>query len=652
MSQILHIPGENKRLIYLVHSYKHAVITSLVNPELLRSVREEIQNNITFTPKETDIYKIFQSGDLANLDGLDDASLEKLPSLLKLRDALYSAPFRNYLSTITGAGKLSGSKTDMAVNVYTGGSHLLCHDDVIGSRRISYILYLTHPDHPWQAEWGGALRLFPTKTVKDEEGNDIKIPEPDHTVSIPPAFNQLSFFAVQPGESFHDVEEVYRLPDEGDSQDVENRKTRMAISGWFHIPQEGEDGFEEGLEEKLAKRSTLQQLQGPADEYDRPQPNVIDYDDDDDEGEENKEAEEALLTEEDLDFLLKYMTPMFLTPDTMEQITENFQMDSQLRLETFLGKKFAEKLKAYIETEEKKSLPETAPEIESKTEWKVARPPHKQRFLYQQATSKSDGEKNPLQELLEDFLPSPAFKKWLSLATGIENLVSHDVLARRFRKGSDYTLASGYKGEVPRLEFTLGITPTDGWGDDDDEDEDDQDGAEETAQQEGLGQSKGKGKGKASEADEDKEDKDEIDVGGYEAYMAGDDDDDDEEDEDEEDGDDANPKAGKSSKPKADPAIYRAADDEEDDGILFSMPAGWNRFSLVLRDRGTLKFVKYVSRSAKGDRWDITGDIELAEEALEELDEEELAALMAQADELDGEDDDEDDEIDDDEGDE
>jgi hypothetical protein len=29
----------------------------------------------------------------------------------------------------------------------------------------------------------------------------------------------------------------------------------------------------------------------------------------------------------------------------------------------------------------------------------------------------------------------------------------------------------------------------------------------------------------------------------------------------------------------------------------------------VLRDSGTLKFVKYVSAAAKGDRWDITGEI-------------------------------------------
>jgi len=97
------------------HSYKHAVIQNLVDDQLLRNVRNEIRENIHFTPKETDIYKIHQSGDLANLDGLEDTALKRLPSLLTLRDSLYSSAFRKYLSEITQSGPLSGVKTDMAV---------------------------------------------------------------------------------------------------------------------------------------------------------------------------------------------------------------------------------------------------------------------------------------------------------------------------------------------------------------------------------------------------------------------------------------------------------------------------------------------------------------------------------------------------------
>lgn len=42
----------------------------------------------------------------------------------------------------TGCGDLS-DQTDCACNVHAAGGHLLCHDDVIGNRRVSYIIYLT-----------------------------------------------------------------------------------------------------------------------------------------------------------------------------------------------------------------------------------------------------------------------------------------------------------------------------------------------------------------------------------------------------------------------------------------------------------------------------------------------------------------------------
>jgi Rps23 Pro-64 3,4-dihydroxylase Tpa1-like proline 4-hydroxylase len=564
----------------------------LIAPTLLRSVRSEIQEHLSFTEKETDIYKIFQSGDLANLDGLDDASLARLPSLLELRDALYSEDFRGYLSSLTGSGKLSGRKTDMAINVYTEGCHLLCHDDVIGSRRLSYILYLTDPDTPWQAEWGGALRLYPTRTVKDENGEDVKIPSPDHTLSIPPAFNQLSFFTVQPGQSFHDVEEVYH-PSEHDK--AKQKRVRMAISGWYHIPQEGEDGYEPGLEEKLAERSSLSQLQGRGDSYDQPQPHPVDWeaglasDKDKGKGKQTVKVADGDLTESDLDFLLQFIAPSYLTPDIAEELSETFASDSSLSLERILSDKFAARVRDYIEQQEKTTLPSSSDDIESTTDWKVARPPHKHRFVFQQCqhlSGRESASNSPIGKLLLEFLPSQPFRKWLSLITGLDQLTSYNMLARRFRRGQDYTLANGYEGEEPRLEFTLGLTPTSGWEREADAEQDED---EQVAPATG---------------DSTQEDSQEgPSVGGYEIYMAGD-------DEEEEDGDDAcaDESRPKPRQPQSDPAIYKAAHGE-DDGILFSMAAGWNRMSIVLRDSGTLKFVKYVSTAAPGDRWDITGEI-------------------------------------------
>ncbi|EME45651.1 hypothetical protein DOTSEDRAFT_150846 [Dothistroma septosporum NZE10] len=564
--------------------YKHAVIHELMNDRLLRHVRNEIVNNIEFTPKETDIYKIHQSGDLANLDGLPASALEKLPSLLKLRDALYSYDFRQWVSEVSGAGALSGRKTDMAVNVYVPGCHLLCHDDVIGSRRVSYILYLTNPDTPWEAEWGGALRLYPTDEIKDQEGKIFKLPQSMWTKVIPPAWNQLSFFAVQPGESFHDVEEVYHRGS-GGGEDGGGR-VRMAISGWFHIPQEGEEGYESGLEERLVEKSSLQQLQGKSNELDEPQHQWHDPS----RGAKISEDEDDELTESELEHLIKFLTPNYLTPETVEELNELFSEESVLQLTDFLSPKFSTVLRTALENDS-----------EHGPAFQTSQPPYKHRYQYLHADDSARPDPDsPLNQLLNDLLPSLAFRKWLSLVTGL-SLERCSILARRFRQGLDYQLAQGYEGDEPQLEFTLCITPTSGWT------------ATEESQIEGDAPD---GTAAFSTAEEDN-------VGGYELYMAGDDDDEDDEGSDngvtilanvQSQTGAGQRRSAKKKKKKADPAIYQAAADDEDDGILFSNPAGWNTMSIVLRDKGTLKFVKYVSQKAPGARMDITGSYEVEPE--------------------------------------
>ncbi|CAZ82382.1 unnamed protein product [Tuber melanosporum] len=561
------VEGKYRSEYATAQPYKHAVIHGLIDDTLLRNVRREVLQNVEFTPKETDIYRIHQSGDLANLDGLPKSALKLLPSLRQLRDSLYSKLFRDYVCGITGCGPLSGKKTDMAINVYTPGSHLLAHDDVIGSRRVSYILYLTSPDDPWQPSWGGALRLYPTRVAED---GVTRVPEPEWAKAIPPAWNQLSFFEVQPGLSFHDVEEVY-------APEGEDERIRMAISGWFHIPQEGEGGYIEGLEEELAEKSSLQQLQS-----------------------------------KNLDFLLNFIAPTYLTPDTLESLSDAFAEDSSVQIAQFLSKSFARKLKEFVKARDAKQY-----SPENSEGWKVALPPHKHRYLYLQKPPVKNGvdpdELNPIEQLLTVLLPSKSFAKLLRLATGLK-ITAGGFLARRFRRGLDYTLATGVggdgdgdgeeeegEGEDPspgaglRVEVCLGITPSKGWSGEDDEEEDEE---EDKAKN---GKSKGKGKVKVPR--HSKFDDSEKTVGGYEMYMAGDSD----SDSDEEDDPDQAFKSNRKRK-KADPAIYRSGRDNEDDGILFTMPASWNRLGIVLRDTGVLRFVKYISKSAAGDRWDVIGE--------------------------------------------
>ena len=204
--------------------YLHIVIPDLINAKLLTCVRKEILSNIAFTLKETDIYKVNQSGDLANLDGLNGLELDKLPSLFTLRNAIYSEEFRGLVSKVTGCGELSGCKMDMSINLYSKGCHLLCHDDVIGTRRVSFILYLPDPSIPWTLKDGGALELYPCIEPNTPATSPSRV--------ITPQFNQFAMFTVQPGASFHSVQEVVASRD------------RLSISGWFHFPQESNHSCE------------------------------------------------------------------------------------------------------------------------------------------------------------------------------------------------------------------------------------------------------------------------------------------------------------------------------------------------------------------------------------------------------------------------
>lgn len=520
----------------------------------------------------------------------------------------------------------------MAINVYTPGCHLLCHDDVIGSRRVSYILYLTNPDRPWKTEWGGALRLYPTVVHTDKDRKEVKVPSPDWSRSIPPAFNQLSFFAVQPGESFHDVEEVYACqPDSKD--DGDEARVRMAISGWYHIPQEGESGYVEGLEQSLTERSSLQQLQGSGDQYDKPLPDIRQYDDSKDAAEQNtaneelsseRSPDEASLTEQDLNFLMRYIAPTYLTPDTLEPVSVTFRDECSICLEKFLSRKFSASLKADLIRQEAQHLPSQTQGVESSTSWRVAKPPHKHRFLFVQTsdtepTSEPNG--SPLLELVNVLLPSQAFRKWLQLATGLA-LSSHSTLARRFRRGKDYTLATGYTADESQLEIILSVTPSSGSDGNDDpslgKETNDSKQSEDTTASAGR-----------QSPEVDNPSSEEAGFGGYVAYMAGDDADEEINDGKSNDGVEvpldmstgarsSKPAAQKKKSDKADPAVYQAAADEEDDGVLFSMQPSWNTLGMVLRDKGVMRFTKYLSQQAKGDRWDVLGEFGVVPEDDEE----------------------------------
>ncbi|ODV64820.1 Fe II, 2-oxoglutarate-dependent dioxygenase [Hyphopichia burtonii NRRL Y-1933] len=543
--------------------YRWGTITELMDDTLLRQVRKEVLNEIAFTKKETDIYKVYQSGDLANLSGLNWDDLSRLPSLYKLRAAIYSEEFRDVISKITGCGKLSGVKTDMSINTYTKGCHLLTHDDVIGSRRVSFILYLPDPNKKWKSHYGGGLRLFPAIVPN--------VPKTDFDVKLVPQFNQIAFFTVQPGLSFHDVEEV-RVD-----------KQRLSIQGWFHIPQPGENGYIPGEQEETESRSTLQQLQSKElQEFDFPKPTRIDFPVEELKIYEQDFKNDSTFSKYDIEYLSKYINPLYLNGANLKQLNEMFMNESVVEINDIIKPEYANLLKeSIIKHELEEKVPSNSKEV--KAPWKTAIPPHKQRYLYMDGKSSFEPTESMIkhinhvgtQELpnfnllknttnettdqllleLNSFMKSISFKKWLILITSLIP-TSDQIITRRFRPGHDFILATTTDKNLARdgkdelnvlLEATLNLTPT----------------------------------------AQDPKNWESGEFGGYELCMALNKDEDDDDFEDD------------------DPAVYKASS-ADDDSVLYTSQCKWNSLCLMLRDPLVLKFVKYVSINAKGSRWDVS----------------------------------------------
>ncbi|KAJ2988358.1 hypothetical protein NUW54_g9139 [Trametes sanguinea] len=299
--------------------FKHVVVDKLFQDDLLQRVKDEALSELSFSEKETDIYKVYQTGDLASLNYLDEQQIALLPSLLTLRDALYSPMFRNFLRAVTGCGPLSGTKQDMSIVSYRKGCHLLNHDDVIGTRRVSYILYMPLPHYQgWQREWGGALELYPVKPGSDG------MPEPEAvpSKSIPPVWNQFVFFEVQPGHSFHSVEEVVV----GESEDG---RQRLSISGWFHAAQPGEEGYQPEPQPEL--KSSREQLASTQTDFKSYPENI------------EPPLPTEPLSEEHVSFLSEFLNPVYLQARTMKALASRFVDESSLELHSFLCAPLADK---------------------------------------------------------------------------------------------------------------------------------------------------------------------------------------------------------------------------------------------------------------------------------------------------------------------
>ncbi|KIY73953.1 nuclear protein [Cylindrobasidium torrendii FP15055 ss-10] len=621
--------------------YKYAFVEKLFQDELLKSVKDECMSEISFTEKETDIYKVNQTGDLASLNYLGTEDIQRLPNLLKLRDALYCPAFRSFVRTVTGCGPLSGSKQDMSVNSYTKGCHLLTHDDVIGTRRISYILYMPLPNYQlWQKEWGGALELYPVR----DDGHGGLEPEAIPSKMIPPSWNQFIFFEVQPGYSFHSVEEVV-VGGEG-----EDGRARLSISGWFHAAQEGEEGYDPAVQTHPELKSSRDQLASSSTAFqsysDAPS------DDGSSPGSQTVEPPEQL-SDEQVVFLSEYLNPVYLQERTMQALAARFIDESSLELHSFLTNELAEALEPRLRNLDLQDglgpdrgglVPPHTAGIASAaggpSTWTVKGPPHKWRYcsLVPPTPGRAASSVTPLSAqpspseilrvLQDELFPSTAFRTWITIVTKLLPL-RHNVEARRFRPGLDYTLATSEESEA-RLDVVLGLTPE-----------------PVDPEQETVGRRRTASKPSHAPAGWQS-----GLWGGWECYMAPHNEEDDpavyrsgtykksavnsEADEamdqdkpesslkskssDAEHENHSSPEASEHHSHSEDGMEEDGEDDEADSTLLTAQP-GFNRLLLVLRDERVMRFVKYVSAAADGSRWDVCAEYEVGK--IQEEDEEE-----------------------------
>ena len=399
--------------------YRHVTIEDVAVAERLAGVRAEMIGSLRAVPKETDIYKVMQTGDLANIDGLDAQEAGLLPQLTALRDAIYSKRFRRFVEEVTGCGELV-DKVDCSSNVYVQGSHLLCHDDVIGTRWVSYIIYLTDPAEEWTPQDGGALELFPVAPGGRAE------PALSPSRAILPKWNSMAMFPVQPGRSFHSVQEVFQ-----------NHNPRLSISGWFHgaTPPPG------------AERASLHQIEDAAalaaagagyEPVPGPPPSPV------------RPAAAGG------DVLRRWINPQYLDEATVAQIAARFKVDSSVQLHKFLRADKAQDLLTLMQKADVRDglgagrVPEHGAGLGRG--WEGVGPAHKQRF------AQLRGAQDRLQReltALQGFFASPELARYLARLAAVRVTAKlTDVPVRRFRPGLDYTLAHSTARES-RLDATL-----------------------------------------------------------------------------------------------------------------------------------------------------------------------------------------------------
>ncbi|KAL9186494.1 hypothetical protein ACHAXT_005732 [Thalassiosira profunda] len=539
-------PGVLDRSAELAASYKsatpypHGMIKGFCREGFLADeILEELKQNSKVKFKETDLFRVYQSIDLGNLSEGSELALQ-MPALMKLKRAIYSPEYRAFVERVTGleAGTLT-DEVDCAANCHAKGCHLLCHDDVIGNRKVSYIIYLTDPEPTWTDVDGGRLELYEAVAENPEIGESSRrVPGALPVKTILPEFNAMACFEVRPGVSFHSVQEVFC------------DRPRLSLQGWYHS-KEAPREVENATLQRLKSTDKGEDMEGAFEPLETT-------------GEKGGEGETNQLSEEDRSFLGNYINAAYLSNQSMEEMRERFEEESSIQLRHFLIDEWNAKMSgAFAKEDARDNLGKDRPSLNynvgTSNRWKAVGPAHKQRFLQydpKEGTAEDCDAGHYLHFLRQTVFQSTAFGRWLGWITSLGFPLGHRGRVRRFRPGLDYTVAHyGVLTIHAVLDATLCFCAGEGKQCSFDEETNELIGSDDDAIWESG------------------------DVGGFECYIAAD-------------------EGGEEQGPDAE---Y----DEEDDTKLLSVSASNNTLSLVYRDPGTMRFVKYVGAGAPSSRWDV-----------------------------------------------
>lgn len=621
--------------------FRHCVIDNFLDQKFARLLRKELVTKLDYKSKETDLFKFHQTGDLSSLLAISDENVRleregkpqverppeeegggprlplRLPVLRRLVDKIYSAEFRQLLSEKLGCGELC-ERVDMAAQAYDTGCHLMCHDDVISTRKITFVLYLHDPDETaWEQREGGGMEFY-------------RELDPKPTAEILPDFNRALFFGVEPGKSYHAVREIT-----GD-------RTRLSLQGWFHAPSI-EDTYSSSLREEKATLKNLTRKHGAKAEARyggdaktagaKDEQASADSSDHDERVEGSEHADESQLPDFTNDEVLKrFIHKTYLMPAGLVRLRKHFCDSSEALLTNFLLPDLAQKLQRLLlqvdredgvvyDADREDDLPALSYGVGETTEWESVGPSFMRRYLrFVEAEERAEAEgrqaagdsqggaqkagkaaraKNAttaregtdaahaelgraLQRLAKELLQSGPFCKFL------EAVAAHPVVAD---EAALDRLLQKRKGKATTSEQTAAL-------------------AEERAKivaqmrpeirrfRPGLDYTIATLQNCVSAVQEldvcltivDDSDADlwgSEEVGGFESYVEAD-----------------------AEETEENAEVYR---EDDDDGPLVNIPPVHNALSLVSRDGKTLSFVKYVARRAPGSRVDVRMALPLAD---------------------------------------